>query len=84
MRGAGNGAGTETRTPDNRITNAVLCQLSYSGGAADLWAVAKDSASVEKGERRGAGWDLRGRQHGRLAGMIRHTVRPFGSVAVTR
>ena len=30
----GLGAGTETRTPDNRITNAVLYQLSYSGAGA--------------------------------------------------
>ena len=27
----GNGAGRETRTPDLRITNALLYQLSYSG-----------------------------------------------------
>jgi hypothetical protein len=26
-----NGAGTETRTPDLRITNALLYQLSYPG-----------------------------------------------------
>ena len=27
----GVGAGTETRTPDSRITNAVLYRLSYPG-----------------------------------------------------
>lgn len=32
MRGVSrNGAGEETRTPDPRITNALLYQLSYSG-----------------------------------------------------
>jgi hypothetical protein len=29
-----NGAGEETRTPDPRITNALLYQLSYSGEGA--------------------------------------------------
>ena len=31
------GAGTETRTPDNRITNAVLYQLSYPGAGPEAY-----------------------------------------------
>ena len=34
----GNGAAEVTRTPDPRITNALLYQLSYSGAVA-LWRV---------------------------------------------
>ncbi len=35
-RFASNGAGEETRTPDPRITNALLYQLSYSGKGAQV------------------------------------------------
>src|SRR5664279_543314 len=35
-----NGAGEKSRTPDLRITNALLYQLSYAGVAHDPWALA--------------------------------------------
>ncbi len=53
--GEENGAGEETRTPDPRITNALLYQLSYAG----TWTADGRPRAVlrDGGESNAAGWE---------------------------
>ena len=51
---AGIGAGEESRTPDLRITNALLYQLSYAGGA----ACCKQPNIIADGSTRCQAWTM--------------------------
>ena len=66
MEGVVDGAGEKSRTPDLRITNALLYQLSYAGfAAASVACRAKNAILADGWSRPGLhftvnGWSLRG------------------------